>query len=606
MHGPSAQLSRWTAIVGYKKQEASESEVVSMRSMSMAEVARRGSALLASLLLLGVCLVWAQAASAGEWTQVTCTQPDGQPAPTDGWTGTSVRGLSPYSSANNSCSQQGGYLLAANSSQSPVARSTGPLWEYAAPLGSTIAGGSIAVLLTAPQGTAYVATPNNTYDGADVLANCQFNEPCGSSGSYSGFYSVVAPIEHLGGTKLYAAAICVGPGQPGSPTADCEAGDGANGLNAQTVVYAADIELANSSTPTGMGFAGSLLAPSVSGKASLTFSAQDPEGPGVYRVIVDLDGTAVYQGTPDSNGGECARIGADSSGIGEFLNAQPCKRNVAVDVPVDTTKFANGSHQLKVTVQDAAGNTAVVYDSAVSIANPNAPTGTSIGPGSPAVVRGAANGMNASDQAKLTARWSRTSKTGLTSRYGVRQRITGRLETSTGQPIVGAGIDVFQTPAYEGAQAHLSGTGVRTGPSGGWTLTLPSGVSSSTLGFAYRSHQNDPVAAAVATLRLSVHAGIALRISPRGASVGRSIFFSGTLHGTPIPPSGKQLVLEASAGGEWVQFDTIRTNAKGRYRASHRFEFPGPVSYKFRVLSRYEADFPFLDGVSNVVDVREH
>ena len=103
-----------------------------------------------------------------------------------------------------------------------------------------------------------------------------------------------------------------------------------------------------------------------------------------------------------------------------------------------------------------------------------------------------------------------------------------------------------------------------------------------------------------------MHAGIALRIAPRVTSVGRKIFFSGELHGTPIPPGGKQLVLEASAGKEWIEFRTISTEAEGRYRASYRFKLSGPVTYRFRVVSRYEADFPFLEGVSNVVDVHEH
>jgi hypothetical protein len=103
-----------------------------------------------------------------------------------------------------------------------------------------------------------------------------------------------------------------------------------------------------------------------------------------------------------------------------------------------------------------------------------------------------------------------------------------------------------------------------------------------------------------------VHAGIALQISPRTASVGRRIAFSGVLHGTPIPEAGKQLELEArSAGGEWIQFNTIRTTANGRYHAGYRFKFPGPVTYQFRVFSRFEADFPFADGSSNVVDVHE-
>ena len=232
------------------------------------------------------------------------------------------------------------------------------------------------------------------------------------------------------------------------------------------------------------------------------------------------------------------------------------------------------------------------------------------GPGSPVAERGPANGTNASDQAKLAARWqstakaARTAKATRTSGYGAADRITGRLTSAAGQAISGALLNVFQTPAYEGAKV-VPLAGVRTGPTGQWTLTLPKDVSSSTLRFVYRSHLDDTVPASTATLILRVRAGITLRIAPRTASVGRSIFFSGTLRGAPIPEGGKQVVLEASSGGEWVQFDTISTDAHGRYRASYRFKFPGPIRYQFRVVSRHEADFPFLAGASNVVDVHE-
>ncbi len=49
----------------------------------------------------------------------------------------------------------------------------------------------------------------------------------------------------------------------------------------------------------------------------------------------------------------------------------------------------------------------------------------------------------------------------------------------------------------------------------------------------------------------------------------------------------------------------IHTVAHGRYRASYRFKFPGPERYQFRVLSKQEADFPFLEASSNVVGVLE-
>jgi hypothetical protein len=50
--------------------------------------------------LIGVLLLAASAARAGEWAQVGCTQPNGQPAPIEGWTPEAVNGPGNYSSAH--------------------------------------------------------------------------------------------------------------------------------------------------------------------------------------------------------------------------------------------------------------------------------------------------------------------------------------------------------------------------------------------------------------------------------------------------------------------------------------------------------------------------
>jgi hypothetical protein len=163
--------------------------------------------------------------------------------------------------------------------------------------------------------------------------------------------------------------------------------------------------------------------------------------------------------------------------------------------------------------------------------------------------------------------------------------LTSTAQGLPGQGIAGATLDVYEIPAYEGARTVRLAR-MRTGSTGGWTLTLPRDVSSSELRFAYTSHQNDTVPVATATLALRVRAGIALRIAPRVTSIGQSIRFSGVLGGAPIPSGGKQLILEASSGGGWVQFDTLDTNAKGRYHASYRFKFPGPVTYRFASSAR--------------------
>ena len=64
-------------------------------------------------------------ASAGTWTLVSCTQPNGQEAPTDGWTSVLLGGPENYSGDTNSCGQAGGGLFATSSSAWPQTRGTG-------------------------------------------------------------------------------------------------------------------------------------------------------------------------------------------------------------------------------------------------------------------------------------------------------------------------------------------------------------------------------------------------------------------------------------------------------------------------------------------------
>jgi hypothetical protein len=362
-------------------------------------------------------------------------------------------------------------------------------------------------------------------------------------------------------------------------------------------IYGSQITLVDSGMPKGSVTGGSLAgAGPVSGTQSLAYDAEDTEsGVRVAELLVD--------GQPVSKHDYLAEC--------PYNNFAACPTSVSSLISWNTSAVSAGSHEVALRIVSAAGNAVVIDDHTIAIDNPasitasRAANGTAaVGPGSPAALRGSANGVNASDQAKLTAHWTSTAKEVRTSSYGAAEKITGRLTTATGEPISGALLDVSETPSYEGADA-VALTNVRTGPTGEWSLSLPPRVSSSTLHFAYRSHVDDTEPVATATLTLRVHAAIALRIAPHIAAVNHSIVFSGAVRGTPIPPAGKQLVLEASSGSEWIQFNTIRTNAKGGYRASYRFKFPGPIRYQFRVLSRFEAGFPFLDGTSNTVSVYE-
>ena len=88
-------------------------------------------------------------------------------------------------------------------------------------------------------------------------------------------------------------------------------------------VWWANLLLSNEATPSGSSVGGTLLSPNVEGTAELTLDAADPGGPGVYLVTVQIDGKAVYSGTPNNNGGKCVAVGTSGSAL-MFDYGQPC------------------------------------------------------------------------------------------------------------------------------------------------------------------------------------------------------------------------------------------------------------------------------------------
>jgi hypothetical protein len=556
-----------------------------------------------AVLLAGVASLLAgpSLASAGTFTALSCHGPSGNAVGTRGWSEGTASGE--YISYGSNCASGGQGSFGLTMGPDPTGNyknGNGNTMTYSVPSGLAIL--SYSLRLDAFGGPCVIQSGQC----ANGFGQVWVNHTGQSDPNYDyrnlgkGAATTTVGAGELSGVDSVSVGVGCDPGQdlsyPCSGSADPEA---------QALVSGGSFTLLDSTVPSVANVSGSLIVGgTLTGEDTITFTASDSGG-GVYSATVLVDGRQVVGTVPNSNGGLCVNLAPSSSATMAFAAPQPCPTTQNISIPLDTTQFSAGQHHLRVVVTDAAGDQVTAYDGTISIANPNdAPASTVIGPGSPLALRGPANGTNASDQAKLTARWKSTAKATRTSGYGAADRVMGRLTALGGVGIGSAGIDVYETPAYHGAGTRRIG-GVSTGPTGQWTLTLPRGVSSGALRFDYRSHQNDTVAAASATLRLRVHAGIALKIAPRSASVGRKIFFSGVLHGAPIPEGGKQLVLEASSGGEWVQFDTIRTDARGRYRASYRFKFPGPVTYRFRVLSRYEADFPFLYGTSNVVGVHE-
>jgi hypothetical protein len=532
---------------------------------------------------------------AGQYHVYSCRTPAGASAPVDGWA-PGTTGAATY--AEDTCPQGGALVAGLGEEPKRTANTATATWAFGAPAGETIVGATLWRAGDADGGTVIGATyqfwlagpkEEEIFEGCVELATCpegkgDFVQPLSAKNR------VVVPSVNLG-THLYSAASC-----EGKPEYKCNIGQhDENGFAAVVYLYAADITLEQAAGPSAGNVSGELAtASSVQGTSDVQFDATDP-GAGVYDAVFSVDGKVVQSTALDENGGRCKDVG--EGGETAFLYVQPCEQSVSADVGLDTTKLTNGSHHLVVSVLDAAGNSAPVLDRTIAVANPVPPA---------PVVPGPANGTNASPQATLTASWRGTGRQRVACAYGREPAISGRLTGPGGTAIGGAQLDLLDTPAYAGAKP-VALASPRTAANGTFTVRLPHGIGSGRLTFAYRAHLDAEPPAATRALTLSVRAGIGLRIVPRTTSVGHTIHFTGELHGAPVPLGGKQLVLEArSPGSEWIQFDVIHTSARGRFRASYRFKFPGPATYRFRVVSNAEADFPFATGASNTVGVYEH
>ena len=316
-------------------------------------------------------LLCAGSAYGADWMEVSCLNPNQSAAPSEGWSSFTT-GAPGYGSNNATGCGPGNPMFAILSAAAPVGVGAGEILQYTPPSGSTLVGGSMDVALYADgggynaSGTAVAYTPAFQYDASDVFFQCASGlAPCAPN-SYD-FAGVLGLPANRGGS-LYVGAGCGGAAGYACNTR------ASNGAWSLVQVWWANLLLSSSATPAGSGFAGTLLQPSARGTQDLTFTASDPGGPGVYAVSAELDGTMLYAGTPDSNGGRCVPVGS-SAGALMFDYSQPCRQSESVDLPIDTTAVVDGQHTLKLTVEDAAGNVSTVYDA--TLATQNAPVETS-------------------------------------------------------------------------------------------------------------------------------------------------------------------------------------------------------------------------------------
>ncbi len=306
----------------------------------------------------------------------------------------------------------------------------------------------------------------------------------------------------------------------------------------------------------------------------------------------------------------------DATGSRDFAYPVPCPNQASGTVNIDASRLPAGQHTVAVYVEDAAGNRAALipptgkrivndfraagYFSAGVFFNPRFAT--------PRVL----NGDGATSNARLSAAFvrqvgkgrarHRVERAAREVRYSQRPTVRGTLETPSGTPIARATVFIGQRP--EGQQWRLDGA-VKTDAKGRFEYRPAARQPNRRMRAVYFPFSDSHENTTSQELKLSVRAGMTLRVSRHRLHNGDRLVFTGRVLG-PVPEAGVAVTLQAKVGRHYRSFRQLRATArtKGRVRTVYRFErTTRPARYRFRLKVVRQAGLPFQSGVSPVVAV---
>jgi hypothetical protein len=544
------------------------------------------AALTGLLAVVGVGVGVGSAHAAGTWIRTNCANPDGSTAPSDGWSGDHIGQVSPGSSYTTTCAF-GSPMFAFLSSHGPALDGSVEFLQYTPPQGSTLVGGSAWVGLWAggygedhAGASAAMLTPAIDYSPSNVFMRCAAL----TAACPGGFEGKVDLPPNKGG-NLYVSARCKGD----FPWTACKYG-GMNGVMSMAWVGWANLVLRTDSLPTGSEFRGGLLDPSAHGTTGLTFTAAD-DGPGVYKVIVTIDGTPVYDATPNSNAGKCVPVATDAAtGALMWQWQQPCPQSQTVDVQVRTTTLADGPHELAVTVVNPARDVTTVLRRTITTNNRTTVSATltsdrisGSGVAAPAPVYAVVLDARTRAFARGVRRdWSHS---GL--------GLSGTLTSVAAVPAPGVLVTLFAR--YAGQRAARAVARTSTDAAGHWALAAPRGPSRR-LAIVY-GEQPDPASTQAIRIRQVVTPDVGLAIRRLG---GGRLRFSGRLRIKPLGRPRPLVVIQTRNGAGWQALGTaLRVKGSGSYSVIYD---GGPRavggSYAFRAV--VHATSLFATGISPI------
>jgi hypothetical protein len=342
---------------------------------------RRAIALAFVVVALG-CALDAAVARAGTYEVAVCHDPaTGLTAPTDGISFPTTGALA-AAGVYEGCGG-GGYLFATLDGVATHGAADQAAWVFQAPAGTTIAGAQVfrafSVAPSAPDADPIDVLEALAPDGAaSVLDQCAQVLGCSASGS--GPATPFAASDELAFGGLTNVAAIEGTAGCGGGL-DCAAGGGAacpelggDPCLAGNHLYGMVVTLEDDTAPTPVSVSGALVTPGVlAGVANVSFDATD-SGSGLYSAAIDVDGTQVTSGLLGAGGGHCVPLDAPGpGGVLRFGWTVPCPLAGGGTLSLDTSVLHDGTHQVAVTVTDAAGNTATVWSGAIE--TENAPQG---------------------------------------------------------------------------------------------------------------------------------------------------------------------------------------------------------------------------------------
>jgi hypothetical protein len=558
----------------------------------------------ASLLALLGLLLLSGRSEAGTMKLYSCHTPTGRSVATQGWTPSSSNVHDVYS---DRCSVgPGGTLYAAIKELGSNIAASG--WLFNAAPGTSISHFTMSVCGRGAYSLAYTVFLEGINSKFRIIAISAPTAPTiGCAGSSPWCCSAANTIS--GGAadvqQVMAGAICAPYCSP-IPTVEVSN-------------FQADIN--DTSEPVASVLGGSLATSNVqTGIESLTFKARDV-GVGIFRAVAEarIDGTGDWReivNAPVRASGPCTPV-RETNYLYEFASPAPCPASVETsELVLESGVLPYGTHDLRVRVEDAAGNsTTVLPERIYTVPRPPdtavpasaSPEPSNVPRDQPVVIATPPSPPAVLPLAQLTLTGPAVRRLPSAGAF----RLGGRLLDSEGNAIPQAIVTIQTRPYFPKSGATAEGWAplgsAMTDADGQFFAQIPAGASRAIL-VAYRPGAGDQSPAAVAETNAVAPASVTVRAKRTRVRNGQSVILRGRVAG-PIPRGGVRVALEVREPSRWIPVATtrrlVRTSSSGAFQLAYRFRKTfRPATYRFRVVANEDSDFAYSRGASRPIDVR--